>query len=173
MSRTFVFVGLALTLGANSLVAAAKTKNSPSSLQIPGAVLRFSHSHERVLSCKFQSSTKTCVERRGPGAAGATLSLSPVEGRLVSQPHHERAPATISLPNREGQSAQEVSVESGAWSLSWLDQRLALRVEPQRNFGVQLRTTSGACVVEGGHCTRHDEAVVRTVAVPAAFLGSH
>ena len=171
MSRTFVLVGLALTLGANSFVAAAKTP--PSSLQIPGAVLRFSHSHERVLSCKFQPSTKTCVERRGPAAAGATLSLSPVEGRLVSQPHHERAPAAISLPNREGQSAQEVRVESGAWSLSWMDQRLALRVEPQRNFGVQLRTTSGACVVEGGHCTRHDEAVVRTVAVPAAFLGTH
>jgi hypothetical protein len=171
MSRTLAFVGLALTLGVSSLVAAAKAP--PSSLQKPGAVLRFSHSHERVLSCKFQPSTKACVERRGPAAAGVTLSLSPMEGRLVSQPHHERAAATISLPNREGQSAQDVRVESGAWSLSWLDQRLTFRVEPQRSFGVQLKTISGACVVEGGLCARHDDAVVRSVAVPAAFLGPH
>jgi hypothetical protein len=171
MSRTFAFVGLALALAANSLIAAAK--KPPSSLQNPGAVLRFGHSHERVLSCKFQPSTKTCVERRGPAAAGATLSLLPVEGRLVSQPHHERVPTTISLPNREGQSAQEVRVESGAWSLSWLDQQLTFRVEPQRNFGVQLKTVSGACVFEGGLCARHDEVVVRNVAVPAEFLGNH
>jgi len=171
MSRTLVFVGLGLTLGVSSLVAAAKAP--PSSLQNPGAVLRFSHSHERVLSCKFQPPTKTCAERRGPAAAGVTLSLSPVEGRLISQPHHERVSATISLPNREGQSAQEVRVESGAWSLSWLDQQLTFRVEPERNFGVQLKTISGTCVVDGGLCVRHDEAIVRNVAVPAAFLGSH
>ena len=171
MSRTLVFVGLALTLGVSSLVAAAKAP--PSSLQNPGAVLRFSHSHERVLSCKFQPPTKTCAERRGPAAAGVTLSLSPVEGRLISQPHHERVSATISLPNREGQSAQEVRVESGAWSLSWLDQQLTFRVEPERNFGVQLKTISGACIKEGGLCVRHDDAVARNIVVPAAFLGSH
>jgi hypothetical protein len=99
--------------------------------------------------------------------------LSPVEGRLVSQPHHERVSATISLPNREGESTQEVRVESGVWSLTWLDQQLTFLVETQRSFGVQLKTISGACIVEGGLCVRHDEAVVRQVTVPAAFLRSH
>jgi len=102
-----------------------------------------------------------------------TLLLSPVEGRLVSQPQPERAPTTISLPNREGQSVQEVLVESGAWSLSWLDQQLTFRVEPRRNFAVQLKTLTGACVVEGTRCVRKDEPVVRHVAIPAPFLGSY
>ena len=171
MSRASVIVGFALTLGASSLLAAAKAP--PSSLQTPGAVLQFSHSHERVLGCTYQPATENCAERWGPAAAGVTLSLSPVERRLVSQPHHERVPTTISLPNREGKSAQEVRVESGAWSLSWLDQQLTFRVEPQRNFGVQLKTISGACMVEGALCVRHDEAVVRNVAIPAEFLGSN
>jgi len=102
-----------------------------------------------------------------------TLSLSPVEGRLISQPHQQRLPATISLPSREGQSAREVRVQNGVWSLSWLDQQLTFRVETQRNFGVQLKTISGACMVEGALCVRHDEAVVRNVAIPAEFLGSN
>jgi hypothetical protein len=171
MSRASAVVGFVLTLGVSSLVASAK--GPPSSFQNPGAMIRFSHSHERVLSCKFQASTKTCAERRVPAPAGVTLSLSPVEARLVSQPERERAPMTISLPNREAQSVQEVLVESGAWSLSWLDQQLTFRVEPRRNFAVQLKTLTGACVLEGSACVRHDEAVVRHVAVPAAFLGNY
>jgi len=171
MSPASLIRGFALTLGASSLVALAKAP--PSSLQNPGAVVRFTHAHERVLSCKFQEPTKTCAERRVPAAAGATLSLSPVDGRLVSRPHQERVPMTISLPNRESQSAQEVRIESGAWSLSWLDQQMTFRVEPQRNFSVQLNTVSGACSVDGDRCVRHDEVVVRHVAVPVAFRGSH
>jgi len=170
MSQPLVIAALALALGVISLAAA---KPPPSSFENPGAVVRFGHSHERVVSCRWLPSKRACAEHRGPAAAGATVSLSPVEGRLVSQPGHERVPRTISLPNREGQSAQELRLEDGAWKLSWQDQEATIWVEPQRNFSVQLKTTTGACVLDRGSCARHDEAIVRSIMVPAAFLGSH
>jgi hypothetical protein len=163
--------GSTLLLLVGSLYAAPK--KPPSSLQKPGAVVRFSHVHERVSSCKFRvhEGERVCVEQaRVPAAAGIDFTLNPEPGTLVSEPSAQREPLNVSLPNRPGTSAQEVPVESGNWTLSWDDQRTLFHVDLQRNFSVQLSTLSGACMEEQGQCARHDDVTSRKVAIPLEQL---
>lgn len=170
MLRVLPIFGLAVAFGIGAITAAVK--KPPSSLQNAGAVLRFTHLHERVVSCKNVPGGAACAERRVRARSGTTLTLSPIPNRLVSEPEHGRTPLAVSLPDGQGQSSREEHVERGAWRLSWADQEVAFQVESQRNFNVQLRTTSGACVLEQGECRRHDELIARNVVIPPEFLGT-
>jgi hypothetical protein len=166
-------VGLTPVLLVGSLYAAPK--KPPSSLQKLGAVVRFSHLHERIASCKSRvvDGERVCVEQaRVPAAAGIDLMLTPEPGQLVSQPKAQREPVEVSLPNHQGTSALELRVESGNWLLSWADQHAPFYVDLQRNFSIELSTLSGACVEEQGQCSRHDEVISRTVTIPPEHLGA-
>jgi hypothetical protein len=163
--------GSTLLLLVGSLYAAPK--KPPSSLQKLGAVVRFSHLHERISSCKFRAvdGERVCVERaRVAAGAGIDFKLSPEPGTLVSEPSAQREPVNVSIPDHQGTSAQEVRVESGNWTLSWADQHALFHVDLQRNFSVQLSTLSGACVEEQGQCARHDEVTSRKVVIPPEQL---
>ncbi|HEY1535248.1 MAG TPA: hypothetical protein VGF76_14575 [Polyangiaceae bacterium] len=98
--------------------------------------------------------------------------MKPEPGQLISEPTPQREPVTVSLPSRQGASSAEVRVETGNWTLSWADQHVAFHVDVQRDFAVQLKTTSGACVFEEGQCRRHDEIVTRNVVIPPDLLGA-
>ncbi|HEX3851927.1 MAG TPA: hypothetical protein VHW01_13230 [Polyangiaceae bacterium] len=162
--------GITLVLTTGSLLAAPK--QPPSSLQRSGAVVRFSHTHERVASCRLQVSALACTTRTVPAAAGVDFTLSPKPGKLVSEPTPPREPITVSLPSRQGASNLEVRVQTGNWALSWADQRIAFHVDAQRDFAAQLKTTSGACIFEEGQCRKHDEIVTRTFMIPPESLGA-
>jgi hypothetical protein len=131
---------LTLLLTAGSLLAAPK--QPPSSLQRAGAVVRFSHTHERVASCRLQANALTCTTHTVPAAAGIDFMLSPEAGQLVSEPTAQREPVAVSLPSRQGATSLEVRVEAGNWALSWADQRVAFHVDAQRDFAAHLKTTS-------------------------------
>jgi hypothetical protein len=161
---------LTLMFIAVSLLAAPK--QPPSSFQRPGAVVRFSHAHERVANCRLQTNALACTTRTGPAAAGINFTLTPKPGQLVSKPTTEREPVAVSLPSRQGATSLELRVESGNWALSWADQRVAFHVDTERDFAAQLKTTSGACVFEDGQCRRHDEVVTRNVVIPPEVLGA-
>jgi hypothetical protein len=162
---------LTLMLTVGSLAAAPK--KSPSSLDKPGATVRFTHTRERVASCKPASDGHSCVEQRVPAMAAAEVALIPEPSELVSQPEPERKAMIIALPNQQGSSAREVRMESGNWALSWAEQHLLLYVDPERDFDVHLKTVSGACLPEKGQCRRRDAAISRRVIVPSQFLGPH
>lgn len=161
---------LTLTLTAGSSLAAPK--QPPSSLQRPGAIVRFSHTHQRVASCRLQANALACTTRTVPAAAGIDFILTPEPGQLVSEPTAQRETVAVSLPSRQGATNLEIRVESGNWALSWADQHIAFHVDTQRDFAVQLKTTSGACVFEEGQCRRHDEIVARNVVIPPELLGA-
>lgn len=163
-------VCLAFTLFTVSLAAAPR--RPPSSLQTLSAVIHFRHSHERVASCSFQPDTLTCNPRTVAAPAAIDFSLTPAPDQLVSKPGLQRQPLNISLPTGRGTVSLEVRVETGNWTLSWADQRAVFHVVARRDFGVQLGTTSGACIFEAGQCRRHDELVTRSVLIPTELRGA-
>jgi hypothetical protein len=159
-----------LMLTAGSLLAAPK--QPPSSLQRPGAVVRFSHAHQRVANCRLQANARACTTHAVPAAAGIDFTLTPEPGQLVSEPTAQRETVAVSLPSRQAATSLELRVEGGNWALSWADQHVAFHVDTQRAFAVQLKTTSGACAFEDGQCRRHDEVVARNVVIPRELLGA-
>jgi hypothetical protein len=162
--------GILLLLTVSSLIAAPR--RPPSSLHRAGAVVRFTHSAERVVGCKMQAASTACAEQRVPGSAGADFVLTPAADQLVSEPEAARQPVNVSLPTQPATSTLETRVESGNWSLSWADQHVTLHVDAQRDFSVRLKTIAGACVAEQDQCRRHDDVVSRSVLVPPEFLGA-
>jgi hypothetical protein len=162
---------LTLVLALGSLAAAPK--KAPSSLDKPGATVRFTHSHERVASCKLSSDGHACLEQRVPAMAGAQVALAPAPSDLISQSEPKRETMNIALPSRQGSSTLPVRMESGNWALSWADQHVLLYVDPQRDFDVRLMSVSGACTAEKGQCRRRDDSISRKVVVPPQFLGPH
>jgi hypothetical protein len=101
---------LTLMLTVGSLAAAPK--KSPSSLDKPGATVRFTHTHERVASCKLASDGHSCVEQRVPAMAAAEVALIPEPSELVSQPEPERKAMIIALPSQQGSSARKPPIAS-------------------------------------------------------------
>jgi hypothetical protein len=153
----------------------AAPRKPPSSLQKPGAIVRFSHLHERIAGCKFHAvnGERVCAEQtRVPAAAGIDFTLTPQPAQLVSEPSAPRNPVNVSLPNRQGTGTLELRVESGNWLLSWADQHTPFNVDPQRNFSVRLSTLSGACVEEGELCSLRDDVTARTVTIPPERQGT-
>jgi hypothetical protein len=150
----------------------AAPKKPPSSLHKLSAIVRFSHSHERIAGCQPRVDGHACVEQRVPAAAGVDFTLTPEPEQLVSEPSAQRQPVNVSLPKRPGSSTLEVRVESGNWILSWADQRTPFHVEAQRDFSAQLTTLSGACVEEQAQCLRHDDVTSRKITMPSELLGA-
>lgn len=160
-----VCVGIGAAVGEASAGPSPKT---PSSLQKPGAVIRFVHTHERVVSCRRTSSGTACLEQRVATKAATEIVLKPVAGQLVSVPEATRTAAHLRVTGA-GAAKGELRLDPGDWELLWEDQSSVMHVSEQRDFTVGLDSISGACILVDQTCKRRDGTVRHVVSIPAEF----
>ena len=151
------------------LCCATVAQKKPSSLEKPGAVVHFRHTHERVTRCGVSVGVGTCQEVRVKASAGTELSLTPVADPLVTQPTPLRTAVQVSIPNSVGTASTEVRMAEGTWELAWADQRAAFRVQSGQEFPVLLTTTSGHCLRVATACTVQNDRTRRSVSIAPEF----
>lgn len=154
------------------LCCATLAQKKPTSLEKPGAVVHFRHTHERVARCGVPAGVGACQEVRVKASAGTALSLRPVADPLVTQPTPERSPVQVSIPNSVGTGSAEVRLEEGTWELAWADERAAFRVQSGQEFPVLLTTISGRCSRAAAACTVHNDGTRRSVSIRPEFAVS-
>ncbi|MEO7037560.1 MAG: hypothetical protein ABI548_26625 [Polyangiaceae bacterium] len=154
------------------LCCATVAQKKPSSLEKPGAVVHFRHTHERVTRCGVSAGGGACHEVRVKASAGTELSLTPVADPLVTQPTPERTAVQVSIPNSVGTASTELRVAEGTWQLTWTDQRAAFRVHSGQEFPVLLTTISGHCLRVATACTVQNDGARRSVSITPEFAVS-